>query len=75
MRRVFDNPVYISLAILQKMPADTQFAYCTDYGPVRVLSTLYTGNGELVFVTEYGEHYADRDEVIQVSKEDYQRYM
>lgn len=74
MKQVFDNPVHISLAILQKMSAETRFAYCTEYGPVEVLSTFYTAAGELVFVTEYGHHYAARDEVIQVSKEDWDKF-
>ena len=74
MNKIFDNPVYISMAILQKMPAETRFAYCTEYGPVEVLSTFYTGSGELVFVTKYGHHYAERDEVIQVSKVDWDKF-
>lgn len=61
-------PKYIPLKVLLKeYPAGTEFSYVNQYGdPVKVLDLYYTGMGELVFSTEYGQHYATPDELILV---------
>lgn len=70
------NVAHITLdQLLKHFPAGTEFSYCTEYGPVRVHGTFYSGSGELIFRTQYGNHYAVSDELIQVSMEDFQRYM
>ena len=68
--------VHITLAqLLKHFPAGTEFSYCTQFGPVDVLEAFYTGMGELVFRTKYGNHYTTADELIQVSKADYDLWM
>ena len=67
--------VHISLSSLLKyFPAGTEISYCTEYGPVKVNEYIWSC-GELLFYTDYGLHYAVPGELIQISMEDFQRYM